>query len=67
MSIEKARFEALKATMPWTHQVGGHPQIGGLVRVVNNQGQEVDLFDMMFVLDVVTARLAKQENNNAQG
>lgn len=60
--MTKEKFEALKATMPWTHQVGGHPQIGGLVRVVNNQGQEVDLFDMMFVLEIITAKLAKQSD-----
>ena len=58
--MTKEQFEALKATMPWTHQVTGHPQIGGLVRVINNQGQEVDLFDMMHVLEIITAKLAKQ-------
>lgn len=65
MSSDKARFEALKATMPWQHQVGGHPQIGGLVRLLNKNGQEVCIFDMMFMLEVLSTKLANQEKPSA--
>lgn len=61
--MTREQLEALKATMPWTHQVGGHPQVGGLVRVINNKGQEVDLFDMMAFLDYITKRITVEKPN----
>lgn len=59
--MTKEQFEALKATMPWKHQVVPHPQMGGLVQVINNRGEEVSIMDMMLFLDSITARLAQQE------
>jgi hypothetical protein len=56
--MTREQFEALKATMPWTHQVTGHPQVGGLIRVINNRGEEVSIFDMVAFLDVITQKIA---------
>lgn len=58
--MTKEQLEALKATMPWKHRVLTHPQLGGLVQVINNRGEEVPMFDMLAFLEVITARVAPE-------
>lgn len=64
--MTKEQLEALKATMPWKHRVLTHPQIGGLVEVIDNRGQEVPLFDMVAFLEVITARLAPEDKQEKE-
>lgn len=55
--MNKEHFEQLRATFPWKHRVIPHPQMGGLIQVINNRGQEVPLMDMVAFLDYISERL----------
>lgn len=51
-----AEYQALKATMPWTHRVLGGG-FGGQVQVLDKNGREVALFDMVKFLEFITAKI----------
>ncbi|MEE2976494.1 MAG: hypothetical protein VYB88_03395 [Pseudomonadota bacterium] len=58
--MDEEQFKKARATMPWTHQVLPTNR-GGLVQVLDNKGQEVPIFTMIALLEVVTRKLATQE------
>jgi len=60
-----AQFKAIQGTFPWTHTV--QPSgLGGIVRVMNRHNEEVPIFDMVAVLEVVTQKLKPKEAPDAQ-
>lgn len=63
--MTKEQFDALRSTFPWKHRVIPHPQMGGLIQVINRHGQEVSLMDMVAFLDTITERLKPGAPNEA--
>lgn len=68
--MDEKEFKALQATMPWRHVVypAQRGMIGGQVKVINKNGQEVDLLVMCRFLEVITNKLAlkpAEESTNA--
>lgn len=55
--MDTKEFEALKATFPWREQVI-QTGVGGLVRVLDNQGREISIFAMTRFLEMITYKLA---------
>lgn len=64
--MTQIEFDALKATMPWRTVVERYGPIGGLVRVLNCNNQEVPMFDMTGFLEIITERIAMQEQSKTQ-
>lgn len=58
--MDQAEFEAIKATFPWTERVIT-TGVGGLVQVIDRNGNEVPLFTMTRFLMMITNKLAKKE------
>lgn len=52
-------FKAIKATFPWKTRVVPAP-IGGLVQIINCHGQEVPIFTMTELLEVLTNQMSKE-------
>lgn len=50
------QYKALKATFPWTTQILP-TGAGGLVRMIDRNGQEVSLFAMTDLLQFLTRKL----------
>ena len=57
MADDTFDLEAVKATFPWQEQVM-HSPVGGLVRMVDRNGNEVPLFTMTKFLMVITNHMA---------
>lgn len=51
-------FKKLQTTFPWTTQIL-HSPVAGLVRMIDRNGQEVPLFAMTDVLQLLTRKLEK--------
>lgn len=59
------RLEAIKATFPWQTHVQNVGNVGGIVKVIDRNGNEVPIFDMTDFLGVVTLKMApKPEQPN---
>ena len=52
-------YKKLQTTFPWTTQIM-HAPVGGLVRMVDRNGQEVPLFAMTDLLQMITRKLDKE-------
>lgn len=57
--MDQVEFEKLKATFPWTERTL-QTRSGGLVQVIDANGQEVPLFTMTRFLEMITAKLASK-------
>lgn len=55
--MDQVEFEKLKATFPWTERTIP-TRAGGLVQVIDRNGQEVPLFTMTRFLEMITNKLA---------
>lgn len=55
--MDQVEFEKLKATFPWTERTL-QTRSGGLVQVIDANGNEVPLFTMTRFLEMITAKLA---------
>ena len=56
--MTEEQFKAMQATFPWTTQI--QPTgAGGLVRMIDRNGQEVGLFAMTDFLQFITRKLEK--------
>lgn len=55
--MDQVEFEKLKATFPWTERTIP-TRVGGLVQVIDRNGQEVPLFTMTRFLEMITNKLA---------
>lgn len=55
--MDQVEFEKLKATFPWTERTIP-TRGGGLVQVIDRNGQEVLLFTMTRFLEMITNKLA---------
>lgn len=55
--MNQAEFDAVKATFPWTEQVL-QTNRGGLVQVIDRNGNEVPIFAMTGFLAMITSKLA---------
>ena len=53
------QFKALKNTFPWKTRVA-RSGLGGLVQVIDNTGQEVPIFTMTSLLELLTEQLSKE-------
>lgn len=53
-------YAAIQATFPWT-QALQHTRVGGLVAMIDKNGNEVPIFTMTAFLSVITNRLAVQQ------
>ena len=53
------QLEAIKATFPWRTEVVQTHAIGGLVKLIDRNGDEVPIFDMTGFLEVVTQKMAR--------
>lgn len=65
--MDKAEFDALKATFPWTERTIP-TKAGGVVQVIDRNGNEVPLFTMTRFLEMITTKLAvkpAEENKEA--
>lgn len=60
------QFKALRATMPWTERVFKTAK-GGIVQVVDKDGNEVPMFQMTRFLVLITAKLASGASKDVQG
>jgi len=56
--MTEQQFKELQSTFPWTTEVVPAP-VGGLVRMIDRHGQEVPLFAMTDLLQVLTRKLEK--------
>lgn len=54
--MTEAEYQALKATMPWTHKIVGGG-FGGQVYVLDKNGEEVPLFDLIKFTEFITAKI----------
>ena len=54
--MSERTLKQIVETFPWTETVT-HTPVGGLVRMIDNKGAEVPLFDMTFFLMKVTAKI----------
>jgi hypothetical protein len=54
------QFKELQSTFPWTTEVTASG-IGGLVRMIDRNGQEVPLFAMTDLLQMLTRKLEKPQ------
>lgn len=52
-----SELSALKETMPWTEQIIT-TRTGGLVRILNNRGEEVPMFTIIEFVKAVTHKMA---------
>jgi hypothetical protein len=58
------QFKQIQATFPWTTHV--FPTgVGGLVQMVDRNGQEVPLFTMTDILQMLTRKLEPKEPPSA--
>lgn len=64
--MDKAEFDALKATFPWREQVIP-TRVGGLVQVIDRNGNEVPIFTMTGFLKMITAKLAVESQEENKG
>lgn len=55
--MDQVEFEKLKATFPWTERTL-QTRSGGLVQVIDRNGNEVSLFTMTRFLEMITLKLA---------
>lgn len=55
--MNQTEFEKVKATFPWTERAF-QTRSGGIVQVIDCNGQEVPLFTMTAFLEMITAKLA---------
>ena len=55
--MDQVEFEKLKATFPWTERTM-QTRSGGLVQVIDANGNEVPIFTMTRFLEMITAKLA---------
>ena len=55
----QTEFEQLKATFPWTERTIP-TRVGGVVQVIDRNGQEVPLFTMTRFLEMITNKLANK-------
>ena len=62
--MDDKAFSELRKTFPWTHQQFVGPG-GGIVRVIDNAGQEVPLFTMIAFINTMTAKLAAKSEATA--
>ena len=63
--MTEEQFKTIQGTFPWTHTI--QPSgLGGLVRVLNRHGEEVPIFDMVAVLEVISRKLQPKETPDAQ-
>ena len=65
--MSPVEFEKLKATFPWTERTLP-TRSGGLVQVIDANGQEVPIFTMTRFLEMITKKLAAkpaEENKEA--
>lgn len=65
--MDQAEFEQIKATFPWTERVF-QTRSGGIVQVIDCNGNEVPLFTMTRFLEMITRKLAAkpaEENKEA--
>lgn len=58
------QFKQVQSTFPWTTQVI-HTGIGGQVRMIDRNGQEVPLFAMTDFLQFITRHMNRNENNDS--
>jgi hypothetical protein len=58
--MTEEQFKAIQGTFPWTHTI--QPSgLGGIVRVINRHGEEVPIFDMVAVLEIISRKLQPKE------
>ena len=55
--MDQAEFEKIKATFPWSERTF-QTRSGGIVQVIDHNGQEVPLFTMTAFLEMITRKLA---------
>jgi hypothetical protein len=60
--MNQPEFEAIKATFPWTERVIPTARNGGLVQVIDRNGNEVPLFAMTRFLSMITNKLAAKSD-----
>ena len=58
--MDQAEFEKIKATFPWSERTF-QTRTGGIVQVIDRNGQEVPLFVMTKFLEMITNKLAPKE------
>jgi hypothetical protein len=58
--MDQAEFDKIKATFPWTERTF-QTRSGGVVQVIDCNGQEVPLFTMTAFLELITHKLAPKE------
>jgi hypothetical protein len=63
--MTEEQFKAIQGTFPWTHTVQPS-SLGGIVRVLNRHGEEVPIFDMVAVLEIISRKLQPKETPNAE-
>ena len=63
--MNQEEFDAIKATFPWRDQIVPTTR-GGLVRVIDKNGNEVPIFTMTRFLAMITEKLAAKPANKEQ-
>jgi hypothetical protein len=56
--MNQPEYDAVRATFPWSERVFSTPK-GGIVQVIDRNGNEVPLFTMTKFLTFITIRLAQ--------
>lgn len=65
--MNQVEFESIKSTFPWTERIVTAPGvIGGLVQVIDRNGNEVPLFTMTRFLEMITSKLAPKPEEEGQ-
>lgn len=63
--MNDAEFKRIQATFPWTERVIPSG-LGGVVQVIDRNGEEVPLFTMTAFLHFITKKLEPKEKPDAQ-
>lgn len=62
--MKAAEFEEVRKTFPWTERITPTLRGGGLVQVIDCNGNEVPLFIMTKFLSMITVKLAIAETQS---
>lgn len=59
--MDKKEFDEAKPTFPWVEHIA-HSKKGGIVSIVDRNGQEVPLFTITGFVEYITSKLSQREN-----
>lgn len=59
--MDQTEFETIQATFPWTERILNINGMGGLIQVIDRNGNEVPILTMTKFLQMITRRLEQKQ------